>query len=154
MVNSCMARMGGGRTAPIASHWASTACDRRAAHAHSSSAAATPPKPTKHKAMSHLFPISLAREMGNRWLIALCFVGFGGVAAAEEEWAWAARLSHAVDAQCEAIGAVLPPPIRAMHEFTITAARTQLGEEAFRAVWAEGRTMTPEQALAASGVIE
>src|SRR2546430_3788867 len=34
------------------------------------------------------------------------------------------------------------------HRFT-SVARTQLGEEAFVAAWAQGRSMTPEQALAA-----
>jgi len=36
-----------------------------------------------------------------------------------------------------------------MQEFAMAAARAQLGEETFRAARAEGRTMTPEQALAA-----
>jgi DNA-binding NarL/FixJ family response regulator len=40
-----------------------------------------------------------------------------------------------------------------MQEFTIAAARAQLGEEVFTAVLAEGRTMTPEQALAAQGPV-
>ena len=31
--------------------------------------------------------------------------------------------------------------------------RAQLGEKAFAAAWAEGRTMTPEQALAARGPV-
>jgi DNA-binding NarL/FixJ family response regulator len=31
----------------------------------------------------------------------------------------------------------------------MTSVRTQLGEQAFAAAWAEGRTMTPEQARAA-----
>jgi hypothetical protein len=38
--------------------------------------------------------------------------------------------------------------LQAMHEFTIASVRMQLGEQAFAAAWAEGRTMTPEQALA------
>jgi DNA-binding NarL/FixJ family response regulator len=33
----------------------------------------------------------------------------------------------------------------------VAATRAQLGEQAFAATWAEGRTMTPEQALAARG---
>jgi DNA-binding NarL/FixJ family response regulator len=35
----------------------------------------------------------------------------------------------------------------------VAAARTQLGEQSFAAAWAEGRTMTPEQALAAQGPV-
>jgi DNA-binding NarL/FixJ family response regulator len=40
-----------------------------------------------------------------------------------------------------------------MQEFTSAAARAQLGEEVFTAVWAEGRTMSPEQAVAAQGPV-
>jgi len=40
-----------------------------------------------------------------------------------------------------------------MQAFTITAARAQLGEEVFTAALAEGRTMTPDQALAAQGPV-
>ena len=38
---------------------------------------------------------------------------------------------------------------RAINEGGIATIRTRLGEEAFAAAWAEGRTMTPEQAFAA-----
>jgi DNA-binding NarL/FixJ family response regulator len=48
---------------------------------------------------------------------------------------------------------VLIPGVHAMQEFTIAAARAQLGEEIFTAAWAEGHTMTPEQALAAQGPV-
>jgi DNA-binding NarL/FixJ family response regulator len=63
------------------------------------------------------------------------------------------RLSGAAEALCKAINGVLPPAVRAMQEFTIAAARAQLGEEVFTAALAEGRTMTPEQALAAQGPV-
>ncbi len=54
-----------------------------------------------------------------------------------------------------------PPPslfwyralFQPLHEFTIASLRTQLGEQAFDAAWAEGRTMTLEQALAAQGAV-
>jgi len=59
------------------------------------------------------------------------------------------RLSGAVEALCQAVNGVLIPGVYAIQEFTIAAARAQLGEDVFTAAWAEGRTMTPEQALAA-----
>jgi DNA-binding NarL/FixJ family response regulator len=34
------------------------------------------------------------------------------------------------------------------YEQTVTAIRAQLGEEAFATLWSEGRSMTPEQAIA------
>jgi len=42
----------------------------------------------------------------------------------------------------------LPPINHAAYERSIASLRRQLGEEVFAAAWAEGRTMTPEQALA------
>jgi hypothetical protein len=43
----------------------------------------------------------------------------------------------------------LPPVERVPYEQGVAAARAQLGEKDFAGAWAEGRTMTPEQALAA-----
>jgi DNA-binding CsgD family transcriptional regulator/tetratricopeptide (TPR) repeat protein len=98
-----------------------------------------------------LFEESLAlfKAGGNTWFIALCLAGFAALAAAQGEWTWAARLSGTAKALCEVIGGVLPPAMRAVQEFTSAVARAQLGEEVFTAALAEGRTMTPEQALAA-----
>jgi len=47
----------------------------------------------------------------------------------------------------------LPPVDRPAYEGFVTAARSHLGEKSFAAAWAEGRTMTPEQALTAKGSI-
>ena len=46
-------------------------------------------------------------------------------------------------AQC-----LMLPLVRMSYEQYVTSARGQLGPEAFAAAWGEGRTMTPEQALA------
>jgi predicted ATPase/DNA-binding CsgD family transcriptional regulator len=61
----------------------------------------------------------------------------------------AAWLWGAADALREAIGAPMYPVYRAGYEQAIAQAYAQLGEQAFRAAWAEGRLMPPEQALAA-----
>jgi predicted ATPase/DNA-binding CsgD family transcriptional regulator/tetratricopeptide (TPR) repeat protein len=61
----------------------------------------------------------------------------------------AARLWGAAEALREAIGAPLYPVSRASYEQALVQARAQLGEQEFRAAWAEGRMMTPEQALVA-----
>ena len=45
----------------------------------------------------------------------------------------------------------IPPVERADYERSLSAARVHLGERAFAAAWAQGRSMTPEQALAAKG---
>jgi DNA-binding NarL/FixJ family response regulator len=75
------------------------------------------------------------------------------VVAAQGEPVRAVRCMSAAQALREAIGTPLPPVSQAMHEFTIASVRTQLGEQAFDAAWAEGRTMTPEQVLAAQGPV-
>jgi predicted ATPase/class 3 adenylate cyclase/DNA-binding CsgD family transcriptional regulator len=93
--------------------------------------------------------LALARAVGNKWFIAAGLVVYGALATAQGEWAWVARLSGAVEALCKAINGVLPPSARAMQEFTLAAARVQLGEETFRAAWDEGRMMTLEQVLTA-----
>jgi DNA-binding NarL/FixJ family response regulator len=54
----------------------------------------------------------------------------------------------AAQALREAIGTPLPSMLKALHELTSASVHTQLGEHAFDTAWAEGRTMTPEQALA------
>jgi DNA-binding NarL/FixJ family response regulator len=40
-----------------------------------------------------------------------------------------------------------------MHEFTRASLRAHLGERAFDTAWAEGRAMTPEQAMAAQAPV-
>jgi DNA-binding NarL/FixJ family response regulator len=64
---------------------------------------------------------------------------------------WAARLWGAAEILREAARTPLPPVEFASYERAVAAARTQLGEHAFTQAWAEGRTMTPEQAIAAHG---
>jgi ATP/maltotriose-dependent transcriptional regulator MalT len=97
--------------------------------------------------------LTLARAMGSKWYIAACLVGLGAVVAAQGEAVWAARLLSAAQALCEAINGVLPPFMRDMQKRATAEALAQLGEEVFTAAWAEGRTMTPEQALAAQGPV-
>ncbi len=86
---------------------------------------------------------------GNHEDIATCLEGLGAVGAVQGEQGWAARLWGAAEALRQQIGAPLPPVYRADYEHSVAAARAQLGEKTFAAAWAEGRTMTPEQALAA-----
>ena len=93
--------------------------------------------------------LAIAVELNARGFLASCLVGLGEVAAAEEQGVWAVRLWGAAETLYESIGASLPPVERAAYERLVAAARAQLGEEAFAAAWAEGRALTPAQALAA-----
>ena len=86
-------------------------------------------------------------------LIASCLEGLAGVVAAQGEPAWAARLWGVAETLREVIGAPIPPLERAYYERSVAAAHSQLGEQALAAAWAEGRTMSPEQALAAQGPV-
>jgi DNA-binding CsgD family transcriptional regulator len=43
---------------------------------------------------------------------------------------------------------------QSLYDPMMNLARSQMGEAAFNAAWAQGRTMTPKQALAAQGMTE
>jgi predicted ATPase/DNA-binding CsgD family transcriptional regulator len=92
--------------------------------------------------------LAVARKIGDKWAIASSLKGLAGVVATQGEPAWAAQLWGAAEALREVMGAPIPPVYRADYERAVAAARAQLGEKAFAAAWAQGRSMTPEQALA------
>jgi hypothetical protein len=60
----------------------------------------------------------------------------------------AARLFGAAAALREAIGAPMPPSEHEAYRRRVCRAREMLGEAAFDAARAEGRAMTPDQAIA------
>src|SRR5712691_12303089 len=93
----------------------------------------------------------LSGELGEQWVIAASLVRLGEVVAAQQKLAWAAQLWGAAEALRNAIGVPIPPVERADYERSLSAARVHLGERAFAAAWAQGRAMTPEQALTAQG---
>jgi ATP/maltotriose-dependent transcriptional regulator MalT len=91
--------------------------------------------------------LKTALELDHKWDIAGCLEGLAAVAAAQGEPVRAVRFMSAAQALREAIGTPLPSLSQAMHELTFASTRTQLGEQAFDAAWAEGQTMTPEHVL-------
>jgi DNA-binding NarL/FixJ family response regulator len=91
--------------------------------------------------------LKLSLELDYKWDIAVCLEGLSAVAAAQGEPVRTVWFMSAAQARREAIEIPLPSWSQAMHEFAIVSARTQLGEQAFDAAWAEGRTMTPEHVL-------
>ena len=95
--------------------------------------------------------LALCRKINYLWLIPSSLEGLAMVAFTQGDPAWAARLWGAADALRDALGAPLPPVYHADYSRTVVAARTQLGEKAFAALWAEGHAMTPEQALTTQG---
>jgi len=95
--------------------------------------------------------LEILRELDSKALIAACLEGLGAVVVVQKKPEWAARLWGTAEALREAIGAPMPPVYRAEYERALAAARTALGEEAFATAWAQGRAMSPDQALAAQG---
>ena len=93
--------------------------------------------------------LEIARELERKWDKASYLEGLAAVAAAQGEPVRAVWLMSVAQAQREAIGTPLLSLLQAMHEFTMASVRTQLGEQAFAAIWAEGCTMPLEQALTA-----
>ncbi len=95
--------------------------------------------------------LALAGAFGKQWVIAACLVGVGEVAAAQQQLAWAAQLWGAAEVLRDTLGVPIPPIEVADYERLLSAVRVRLGERAFAAAWAQGRAMTPGQALAAKG---
>ena len=95
--------------------------------------------------------LAISCELSEQWVAAVCLVELGEVVAAQRQLAWAAQLWGAAEALRDAFSVPIPLVGRADYERSVSAARVHLGERAFAASWAQGRSMTPEQALASKG---
>lgn len=87
----------------------------------------------------------LRRELGELRGIAVCLVGLAAGACATRRFERAARLFGAADGLRESVGAALPRFIRGEYDRLVARTRRQLGD-AFPRLWAEGRTMSTDQA--------
>jgi predicted ATPase/DNA-binding CsgD family transcriptional regulator len=86
------------------------------------------------------------------WVLASCLEGLGEIAFSQGQATWTVQLY--ASAETLRVAGECRNPIgieQPFYERTLTEARTQLGEETFAALWAEGRAMTPEEVLAAEG---
>ena len=96
-----------------------------------------------------------AQEANDKIEIASCLekvasvIAAGGASASDA--LWAAQLWGAAEALREKTGAPVPPVERIAYEERVAATRSSIGKRIFAAYWAQGRAMTPEQALAAQG---
>jgi predicted ATPase/DNA-binding CsgD family transcriptional regulator len=91
-----------------------------------------------------------SRQMGDQANLSYFLEGLAVVAGARGEALRAARMLGAANGSMEAAGAPVYNyymPDRTLYERSLAAARARLGEEAFAAALAEGRAMTPEQAV-------
>ena len=93
--------------------------------------------------------LSHAQEIGDEAQIGWHLIGLASVAAAEGKPRRAACLFGAAEMQLD-INVSMNAVEQAEYTRTVEGVRSKLGEQAFTAAWAEGRTQTPEQALEAS----
>ena len=78
--------------------------------------------------------------------LANCLQGWGAMLARQGEFVWAARLWGAAETLSNVKslrGLFLLPVEHTDYEGMVSLVRSQMGEHAFAAAWAEGRTMTP-----------
>jgi non-specific serine/threonine protein kinase len=92
--------------------------------------------------------LALSIEQGNMLYIAAALEVLAIALTAQAAPARAARLWGATEALRETLGAPLEVTDRADQECAVAAARLTLGADRFARLWAEGRTLTPERAIA------
>jgi len=95
--------------------------------------------------------LKISCDLSEKWVATVYLMELGEAVAAQQQLAWAAQMWGASEALREAFGIPIPLSERAGYERSVSAARVHLGDRAFAAAWAQGRSMTPEQALAAKG---
>jgi predicted ATPase/transcriptional regulator with XRE-family HTH domain len=91
--------------------------------------------------------LALCREVGNKTFAAFYLEGLASTVAAQGQPAWAAQLWGAAAQLRQTIEAAVPPLMRLTYEHFVTNLQAQLGEEAFRTLWDQGRTMSLDQVL-------
>jgi predicted ATPase/class 3 adenylate cyclase/DNA-binding CsgD family transcriptional regulator len=97
----------------------------------------------------HEESLAEASRFNDLWLIAFCLEGLASVVAARGERAWAAHLWGVAESMRESSGIPISPVERVDYEPAVAAACNHLGEQAFAAAWAKGRSMTLKQVLLA-----
>jgi len=91
--------------------------------------------------------LTLCRQLGNRTFAAFYLEGLAMTVAAQGQPAWAAQLWGAAHRLRQTINAAVPQFVQPIYEHFVTNLQAQLGEEAFRALWDQGQTMTLDQVL-------
>ena len=94
--------------------------------------------------------LALAEELGFHLESIACVAGLGAVCGVRGDAARAVCLLGATDALMAAEHSRFDPPDQAEYDHNLALARAHLSPAAFDAAWAEGRTMTLEQAVAAA----
>jgi predicted ATPase len=85
--------------------------------------------------------LTMARDLDQAELIAVGLEGLARVAALQNDPVRAAQMWSRAEALREALGAPLPPVDQAAYDSAVSAARDNLGENAFVSAWQEGRLL-------------
>jgi tetratricopeptide (TPR) repeat protein len=96
----------------------------------------------------HRESLLLRQEQRDTYATAQSLEEFADLAARQQQWGRVVRLLGAAESVCAVIGAASPVAIAEEYESAGSGARAALGEEAFATVWADGRAMTLQQAIA------
>jgi predicted ATPase/DNA-binding SARP family transcriptional activator/DNA-binding CsgD family transcriptional regulator len=93
--------------------------------------------------------LHVLRELRDKVGTIYCLLGVAGVASSQGRPARAARLWGAAEALQEDVGLLLSPFHHSHYDYEghLATARSLLDEAAWQAAWAQGRAMTPEQAI-------
>jgi predicted ATPase/DNA-binding winged helix-turn-helix (wHTH) protein len=89
----------------------------------------------------------ILRDLKEKWFISRSLETMAEIVALQGDYIRAARLFGAGEALREAVGASVLPFYRTDYDCGVEAVRKGLGEDALRANWSEGRTMTLEEAI-------
>lgn len=92
--------------------------------------------------------LALNLEVGDRRAVAACLAGLAGVAQAQAQPLRALRLCGAVSALLDSIATPLMPADQRDYESNVAALRAEISAADLADVWADGRAMTMEQAVA------
>jgi DNA-binding CsgD family transcriptional regulator len=95
--------------------------------------------------------LDLARRMGMRAMMAYALIGLALAGRGGADPGWSARLHGAADQALADLGHVLQPLEERLVDQDRQRLRAALGDAAFEADYAAGRTLDPAQALAALG---
>jgi predicted ATPase len=96
--------------------------------------------------------LALSRELDYKGGIISYLEVLAEIAVSYKQLRWATQLWGAAALLRERIGIPLQPVEQTSYERKVADVRASLGEKAFSAAYAEGRAMTPEQAIAALGI--
>lgn len=91
--------------------------------------------------------LTIARQIGEQWGIALCLDGLAGVAVASGAGAVAAQLFGAAHAQWERLNVPVPFAFRQWYERDLAHGQQLLSAEAFSTAWRVGEGLTLDQLL-------